>query len=123
MMEPHPGGIFHLLKPGGARQPGTPYTNMGVYSLAEPRPDERTDAAGDLRDRTRPRVYIGNPSRAEQNRILDEAESRGATVLWRDRYWAEFEGFHGAFRDPWGNEIVLWAVATSTDEIPTDSPY
>ena len=30
-------------------------------------------------------------------------------MLWRDHYWAEFNGFNSAFQDPWGNTLVLWS--------------
>ena len=32
-------------------------------------------------------------------------------ILWRDHYWAEFNGFNSAFKDPWGNTLVLWGKA------------
>ncbi len=51
-------------------------------------------------------------------RILDEAVKRGATELWRNHYWAEFNGFCGAFRDPWGNELVLWVKGGNDPQIP-----
>ena len=45
--------------------------------------------------------------------------SRGApTVLWRDHYWAEFNGFNAAFMDPWGNTFVLWVKGGDDPQIP-----
>ena len=52
------------------------------------------------------------------DRILGEAEARGATILWRDHYWAEFNGFNSAFKDPWGNTLVLWGKAGESPQIP-----
>ena len=54
------------------------------------------------------RIWILVSDDDSVDRILDEAESRGAEILWRDHYWAEFNGFNAAFRDPWGNTLVLW---------------
>jgi predicted enzyme related to lactoylglutathione lyase len=39
---------------------------------------------------------------------LARAVKMGATVLWEEKHWAEFDARHAAFRDPWGAEIVLW---------------
>ena len=52
------------------------------------------------------------------DRILGAAESNGAEILWRDHYWKEFNGYNHAFRDPWGNEIVLWVKAGESPQIP-----
>jgi hypothetical protein len=97
--------------------------NLGVYSLTEPRPDPRTPEL--LRESSRAgiRVYVVNRTRAEQDAVLARAQARGADVLWRDCYWREFEGFHCAFRDPWGNQVVLWTHGSEHDEIPADAPY
>ena len=51
-------------------------------------------------------------------RILADAAKRGAEILWRDHYWKEFNGLNHAFRDPWGNEIVLWRKGGEDPEIP-----
>jgi hypothetical protein len=51
-------------------------------------------------------------------RILGEAEARGAEILWRDHYWAEFNGFNSAFKDPWGNTLILWGKAGDSPVIP-----
>ena len=42
----------------------------------------------------------------------------GAEILWRDHYWKEFNGLNHSFRDPWGNEIVLWRKGGENPEIP-----
>ena len=38
--------------------------------------------------------------------------------FWRDHYWKEFNGYNHAFRDPWGNEIILWGKAGPEPKIP-----
>ncbi len=54
------------------------------------------------------------------DRILGTAEDLGATVLWKNHYWKEFNGYYHAFRDPWGNEIVLWGKAGADPQVPAD---
>ena len=54
------------------------------------------------------RVVISGREVAKLDAAIAEAESRGAEILWRDHYWAEFNGFNAAFVDPWGNTLVLW---------------
>ena len=54
------------------------------------------------------------------DRILATAEDLGAAILWRNHYWKEFNGYNHAFRDPWGNEIVLWGKAGADPQIPAD---
>ncbi len=61
-------------------------------------------------------ILIGDGQTAEE--ILGKAAERGAEILWRDHYWKEFNGFNHAFRDPWGNEIVLWGKAGPDPVIP-----
>jgi murein DD-endopeptidase MepM/ murein hydrolase activator NlpD len=69
-------------------------------------------------DGRKPRVWvlIGDDDSADC--ILATAQGLGAELLWRDHYWAEFNGYNHAFRDPWGNEIVLWGKAGANPEIP-----
>ncbi|CAB5019872.1 unannotated protein [freshwater metagenome] len=49
--------------------------------------------------------------------ILDRAERHGAKILWRHHYWKEFNGFSGAFEDPWGNSIIMWSKGGDNPEI------
>ena len=86
--------------------------HMGIYNAANARP--HPDPAGVeprelVRWRARP-CASGSSSATTTRRtaILATAEKLGATILWRDHYWAEFNGFNGAFQDPWGNTLVLW---------------
>ena len=46
------------------------------------------------------------------------AERLGATILWRNHYWKEFNGFNSAFQDPWGNTLVLWTKGGDDPAIP-----
>jgi hypothetical protein len=84
---------------------------MGIFQAANARP--HPDPAGvEPRDVSRSgrtaRTWILVSDDDSMDRILAEAESRGAEILWRDHYWAEFNGFNAAFIDPWGNTMVLW---------------
>jgi hypothetical protein len=65
------------------------------------------------------RVWILVSDDDSADRILHAAQERGAEILWRNHYWKEFNGYNDAFRDPWGNEIVLWGKA---GENPCISP-
>jgi hypothetical protein len=60
-------------------------------------------------------ILVGDDS---EDAILDRAERHGAKVLWRHHYWAEFNGFNGAFEDPWGTTVVLWTKGGSDPVIP-----
>ena len=85
--------------------------HMGIFNAANARP--HPDPAGSSRatcpDRdARRATWILVSDDDSIDRILGEAESRGAEILWRDHYWAEFNGFNAAFVDPWGNTLVLW---------------
>jgi hypothetical protein len=60
-------------------------------------------------------ILVGDDA---EDAILDRAEQHGATVLWRHHYWAEFNGFNGAFEDPWGTTVVLWTKGGTDPVIP-----
>ena len=78
---------------------------------------EALQARTHLRGRTA-RTWILVSDDDSLDRILDEAESRGAEILWRNHYWAEFNGFNGAFVDPWGNTFVLWVKGGDDPQVP-----
>ncbi len=125
-----PNGIFHQIVPGGefplpdGSASGVEHLHLGIYSTREPRPDPNAPAEPLASGTATPRVYLNVDSRTEQDRVLSTAEERGATVLWRDKFWREFAGWHGSFRDPWGTQIILWTEASDDDpEIPSDVPY
>lgn len=124
-----PHGIYHRMVPGGffKHKDGSDSDignlHMGIFDAANARP--HPDPAG-----TEPRtlskqgrkariwILIGDDDTPE--RILEAAEKRGATILWRNHYWKEFNGFNHCFADPWGNEILLWGKAGENPQIPAD---
>lgn len=116
-VEGRPTGVYHRCVPGGhfPLDDGSPSPignlHLGIYDVNNARP--HPDGAG-VEPRTLSRsgrtmrtwILVGDDD--NEDRILDTAERLGATVLWRHHYWAEFNGFNGAFEDPWGNTIILW---------------
>jgi len=94
---------------------------MGIHNVANARP--HPDPAG-AEPRTlvqggrTPRIWILVSEDDSQERILSTAERLGATVLWKDHFWAEFNGFNSAFLDPWGNTFVLWTKGGDNPQIP-----
>ncbi|MFD4832149.1 hypothetical protein GT204_02825 [Streptomyces sp. SID4919] len=81
-----PAGEFHEVLPGVK-------PNLGIHR--EDRP-----VTGPV-----PRIYVMVD---EPPAYLAKAVAGGASVLWEEKPWAEFEARYAAFRDPWGNEVVLW---------------
>lgn len=114
--EGRPTGIFHRLVPGGhfPNPDGSPSEvgnlHMGIFNIASAVPDPNPTPSQGTGPSSgpAPRVYILVGDDDSEAAILERAEARGATILWRNQYWHEFNGFHGAFRDPWGSEIILW---------------
>ena len=126
-VEPRPAGVFHRIVPGdeflnddGSRS-GVGNLHMGIHNVANARP--HPDPAG-AEPRTlvqggrTPRIWILVSEDDSQERILSTAERLGATVLWKDHFWAEFNGFNSAFLDPWGNTFVLWTKGGDNPQIP-----
>ena len=122
-----PAGLYHRMVPGGTfpRSDGTDSgvgnLHLGIFKAANARP--HPDPAGAepralSRDGRKARVWILVGDGQTADAILALAVQRGASVLWRRHYWAEFNGFNDAFRDPWGNEIVLWSKAGPAPAIP-----
>jgi len=127
-VEPRPQDVFHRIVPGqnftidddGTQGP-TGNLHMGIFNVANARP--HPDPAGveprQLSTAGRiPRIWVLVSDDDSIDRILDEAVKRGATELWRNHYWAEFNGFNAAFRDPWGNEFVCWVKGGDSPQIP-----
>jgi predicted enzyme related to lactoylglutathione lyase len=81
-----PAGEFHEILPGVK-------PNLGIHK-------EDTPISGPI-----PRMYVMVP---DPPAFLQRAIEMGATKLWDEVHWEEFDGRHAAFRDPWGNEVVLW---------------
>jgi predicted enzyme related to lactoylglutathione lyase len=126
-VEGRPSGVFHRAVPGeeflldDGSSSGVGNLHLGFYNVANARPHpdpagvEPRQLAGDGR---KMRSWILVSPDDSQDRILDTAEKLGATILWRNHYWAEFNGFNGAFEDPWGNNVVLWTKGGSDPQVP-----
>lgn len=129
MVEGRPTGEFHRAVPGGffPLEDGSdsPIGNLhlGFSQVTNMRP--HPDPAGVEPRHMSPggrsmRVWILIGDNDTEDAILDRAEKAGAEILWRHHYWKEFNGYNGAFRDPWGNEVVLWGKAGDNPQIPED---
>ncbi|HRE02372.1 MAG TPA: VOC family protein [Ilumatobacteraceae bacterium] len=108
--------IFSRIVPGqnfkvddGSQGP-TGNLHMGIYNVANARPHPQTEptAPTNLAPGRGIRAWILVSADDSFERILDTASSLGATELFRNHFWTEFGGGCAAFRDPWGNEIMLW---------------
>jgi predicted enzyme related to lactoylglutathione lyase len=123
-VEGRPAGQFHRIVPGDEFQlddgspSGVGNLHMGIFDVNDGRPNPEGYADAALPTGQGPRVYILVSDDDSQDRILDTAEKLGATILWRNHYWGEFNGFCGAFRDPWGTEIILWDKGGDEPQIP-----
>jgi predicted enzyme related to lactoylglutathione lyase len=122
-----PTGVFHRMVPGGffPKSDGSPSEignlHLGVFDAANarPHPDPAgVEPRGLARDGRRARIWILVGEGQSEDAILQRAQDRGAELLWRNHYWKEFNGFNSAFRDPWGNEIVLWIKGGPEPKIP-----
>ena len=122
-----PEGLYHRMVPGGTfldkdgAESAIGNLHLGIFKAANARPhpepqgvEPRTLHAGGRQ----PRIWILISDDDTPERILDAATARGATELWRHHYWKEFNGYNHAFRDPWGNEIVLWGKAGPEPKVP-----
>ena len=128
-VEGRPPGVFHRAVPGGffPLPDGTdsPVGNLhlGIYDVknARPHPDPAGVEPRHLsRDGHAVRVWILLGDDETEDEVLAKAEQHGATILWRHHYWKEFNGYNGAFLDPWGNTIILWGKAGDNPQIPED---
>jgi catechol 2,3-dioxygenase-like lactoylglutathione lyase family enzyme len=121
------GGSYHRMVPGGnfPRPDGTDSEignlHLGIFDAANVRPYPRAEGAGPRvlsRDGRTARIWVLISDDDTAERILGAAERLGAEILWQNHYWTEFNGLNHAFRDPWGNEIVLWGKAGKPPVIP-----
>jgi len=128
-VEGRPTGVFHRCVPGGhfPLDDGSPSPignlHLGIYDVnnARPHPDPAGVEPRTLAQSGRGlRVWILVGDDDNEDAILDRAAAEGAEVLWRHHYWKEFNGFNGAFRDPWGTEVVLWTKGGDDPQIPED---
>ena len=127
--EGRPEGVFHRLVPGGnfinsdGSESQIGNLHLGIFKAANARP--HPDPAGaEPRELTgegrQARIWILVGDGPSYEDIMARALERGATELWRNHYWKEFNGYNHAFRDPWGNEIVLWGKAGPDPQIPAN---
>lgn len=125
--DPRPEGVFHRMVPGGnfpnkdGSESEIGNLHFGIFDAKNARPHPNPDGVEPRNlaiegRKARIWVMIGDDDTPE--RILGAAVERGATLLWQDHYWKEFNGYNHAFRDPWGNEIVLWGKAGENPQIP-----
>lgn len=126
-VEGRPAGVFHRIVPGGhfPLDDGSPSPignlHLGIHNVnnARPHPDPAGVSPRELSTGGRTtRVWVLVDDNDTEDRILDTAERLGATILWRHHYWAEFNGFNGAFMDPWGNTIIAWTKGGDDPVVP-----
>jgi predicted enzyme related to lactoylglutathione lyase len=123
--EGRPDGVFHRLVPGDEFQlddgspSGVGNLHIGIYETTESRPDPNVPPfANGQPTGAQTRMWVLVSDDDSQDAILERAEARGAKILWKDAYWGEFNGFHAAFVDPWGVQIVLWTKGGDDPQIP-----
>ena len=125
--DPRLDGQFHRMVPGqNFRNPdgsqseiGNLHVGIGNCANLRPHPDPAGVEPRHLStDGRKARVWIMVSDDDSIDRIMDTAEKLGATILWRDHFWKEFNGYSHAFRDPWGNEIIMWVKAGENPQIP-----
>jgi len=121
------GGSYHRMVPGDnfLNSDGSPsdignlHVGIGDVANLRPNPDPAgVDPRHLAKDGRRTRLWVLVSDDDSPERILAAAQERGAEVLWRNHYWKEFNGYNHAFRDPWGNEIMLWVKAGEDPQIP-----
>lgn len=124
-----PKGLYHRMVPGGffRKSDGTDSEignlHLGIFKAANarPHPDNKGVEPRELSQSGRkPRIWILVGDGQSVDDIMARAVERGASVLWRNHYWKEFNGYNHAFSDPWGNEIILWVKAGENPTIPSN---
>lgn len=123
VVEGKPDGVYYRMVPGqeflkDGQPSGVGNLHLGIYKTDEGRPRPGGYPDSTLASGRGVRVWILVSDDDEQDAILDRAEANGATILWRHRYWDTFNGFCGAFQDPWGSEVVLWTKGGDNPVIP-----
>lgn len=124
--EGRPAGLFHRLDPGekflNSAGEATEVGNLhlGIHNANNQRPHPNPalppmELAG---AGAKARIWILISDDDDIDDVMVRALALGATELWRDHYWAEFNGYNAGFRDPWGNDIVLWRKAGPEPQIP-----
>ncbi len=126
-IEPRPKDVFHRIVPGqnfqiddGSQGP-TGNLHMGIFNVANarPHPDPEGVEPRHLSEGGHGvRVWILVSDDHSADEMLAKAVDLGATELWQHHYFGEFNGFSNAFRDPWGNTLVLWTKGGDDVQIP-----
>lgn len=125
--DPRLDGEYHRMVPGqkflnpdgSQSEIGNLHLGIGNCANFRPHPDPAGIGPREMSPGGRKaRVWIMISDDDSADRILGTAEKLGATILWRDHYWKEFNGYNYCFVDPWGNEILLWGKAGEDPQIP-----
>jgi len=113
-----PGGNFK--NPDGSESEiGNLHIGIGNVANLRPNPDASGVDPRSLSPQVRSsRLWVLVSEDDNVDRIMSAAVERGAETLWRNHYWKEFNGFNDAFRDPWGNEIILWRKGGADPVVP-----
>ena len=128
-VEGRPTGVFHRAVPGGyySNPDGSPseignlHLGFSAAQNMRPHPDPAGTEPREMSKGGRTmRLWVLVGDNDNEDAILDRAAQHGATVLWRHHYWKEFNGFNGAFQDPWGNTVVCWTKGGDDPQIPED---
>jgi predicted enzyme related to lactoylglutathione lyase len=127
--DPRPFGVYHRMVPGGkfrnndGSESAIGNLHVGIFKAENVRPHPESKGVEPRHvatDGRKPRLWVLVSDDDSADHILSTAEKLGAVILWRNHYWKEFNGYNHAFRDPWGNEIVLWGKAGENPQIPAD---
>jgi catechol 2,3-dioxygenase-like lactoylglutathione lyase family enzyme len=122
-----PTGVYHRMVPGGmfpnpdGSDSEIGNLHIGIFKAdnARPHPNpEGVDPRTLSHEGRKARIWILVGDDQNYQELLDKATARGAELLWKDHYWKEFNGYNHGFRDPWGNEIILWGKAGPEPKIP-----
>jgi len=126
-MNARPLGSFYQVVPGqnfklgDGTQSEVGNLHLGITNVANRRPHPTSEGL-EPRHLSQgghaPRVWILVSDDDDMDAILERAVANGATELWRHHYFGEFNGFNNAFRDPWGNTIVLWTKGGDNPVVP-----
>jgi predicted enzyme related to lactoylglutathione lyase len=125
--DPRLDGQYHRMVPGqnflnpdgSQSEIGNLHLGIGDCANFRPHPDPAGIEPREMSTGGRKaRVWIMISDDDSADRILGTAEKLGATILWRDHFWKEFNGYNHCFVDPWGNEILLWGKAGENPQVP-----
>ncbi|MEQ8692452.1 MAG: hypothetical protein RIC89_16675 [Pseudomonadales bacterium] len=118
---------FARLVPGGkAKNPDGSLSDvnnlhLGIHQVDKPSPSPQVavnETYPPTNDGANARFFVVVSPDDSVERILGEAENRGANILWRNHHWKEFKGVCHSFRDPWGTQIVLWNYVSPDAVMP-----